>query len=229
MQQQHRHPRDHARSPSVTQPNSRGTNRLRPATIAANGTIEVAADSACHVAGSRRASLASIDGMPASAVTRNAPKNTIDARIAVADDMHRRPDRERPQHRMPGHPGHTARRLRHRPRRADHRRIRLAHRGDEQQERRQHRHHKDPAQPVRHEPQRLGRRHAPGADEEHDRRDRQQREDGRETASRRCAPRRGLARRVPAMPTCTPIHISAATISRFIVIRSGWRAAICVA
>src|ERR1700722_20728052 len=47
--------------------------------MAANGTIEVVADSACHVAGSRRASWASIDGMPAGAVTRNAPKNTIDA------------------------------------------------------------------------------------------------------------------------------------------------------
>ena len=59
------------------QPISRGTKRLRPCAIATNGTIEVAADSACQVAGSRRASLASIDGIPASAVTRNAPKNTI--------------------------------------------------------------------------------------------------------------------------------------------------------
>ena len=41
--------------------------------------MEVAADSACQVGGSRRASFASIEGMPASAVTRNAPKNTIEA------------------------------------------------------------------------------------------------------------------------------------------------------
>ena len=47
--------------------------------MATNGTIEVVADSACHAAGSRRASFASIDGMPASAVTRNAPNNTIAA------------------------------------------------------------------------------------------------------------------------------------------------------
>src|ERR1700761_1432131 len=60
-------------------PISRGTNLLRLRAITANGTIDVAAANACHVAGSRRASLASIDGMPAKAVMRKAPKNTIAA------------------------------------------------------------------------------------------------------------------------------------------------------
>lgn len=64
---------------TVSQPISPGTKRLRPCTIAANGVIEVAAASAFHAAGSRRANFASIKGMPASAVTRNAPKNSTAA------------------------------------------------------------------------------------------------------------------------------------------------------
>ena len=61
-----------------------GLNRVRPAAIAANGTMEVCAAKDCQAGPSARRRLASIDTVPASAVTAREPKKMNEARSPLA-------------------------------------------------------------------------------------------------------------------------------------------------
>ena len=63
---------------------SPGLNRVRPVAIAANGTIEVCAAKDCQPGPSARRRLASIDTVPASAVTAKAPKKMNEATSPLA-------------------------------------------------------------------------------------------------------------------------------------------------
>ena len=61
-----------------------GLNRVRPAAIAANGTMEVCAAKDCQAGPSARRRLASIYTVPASAVTAREPKKMNEARSPLA-------------------------------------------------------------------------------------------------------------------------------------------------
>src|SRR5262249_1613119 len=63
---------------------SSGFSGIRPAAIAPNGTMEVCAAKDCQAAPSARRRLASIDTVPASAVTAREPKKMNEARSPLA-------------------------------------------------------------------------------------------------------------------------------------------------
>ena len=99
------------RSPGCASRSRPSTNRLRPCTMATNGTTDVAADTACQISGIPTGQLG-VDRRHASQGGDQERPEEHDRRgVAVAQDVHRGPDRERPQHRMARHPGHAARRL----------------------------------------------------------------------------------------------------------------------